>query len=69
MLQLHRPRFTWDSKAAEHVLEYVAEGQRHSVYYPSAMFIKERLDLANEYGVGISIWELGQGLDMFMDLI
>ncbi|KAK9813511.1 hypothetical protein WJX73_003321 [Symbiochloris irregularis] len=69
VLQQHRPRLVWNDKAKEHVLEYVHGGERHSVYYPSASSIKERLDLAYEYGVGISIWELGQGLDMFMDLL
>ena len=69
ILQQHRPRLQWDNKSAEHVAEYISQGERHIVYYPTPWSIKQRLDLATEHGVGVSIWELGQGLNMFMDLL
>ena len=68
ILQQHRPKLAWDEASAEHVLEYVAQGERHVVYYPTLMSLQQRLELAYEFGVGVSIWDLGQGLEFFMDL-
>lgn len=44
-------------------------GLRHTVYYPTPAALETRIKLASELGVGLSIWELGQGMDSFLDLL
>jgi chitinase domain-containing protein 1 len=42
---------------------------RHTVYYPTPAALEARVKLAEQLGAGLSIWELGQGMDSFLDLL
>lgn len=42
---------------------------RHTTYFPTPAFLEARVKLAQQLGAGLSIWELGQGMECFMDLL
>ncbi|RKP12339.1 glycoside hydrolase superfamily, partial [Piptocephalis cylindrospora] len=70
ILEQSFPNFRWDRSAKESCGEYtLPSGEIREVWYPTLKSIATRVDLARELGVGISIWEIGQGLDYFYDLI
>lgn len=68
----------WVEKSQEPVFKWrteVAEGpkagrqQRHFMYYPTQQSLALRVATAAELGLGVSVWEVGQGLDYFYDLL
>ncbi|XP_047178315.1 chitinase domain-containing protein 1, partial [Vigna umbellata] len=70
LLEKHRPELQWDKNSGEHFFIYNDDKDiRHAVFYPSLKSISLRLEEARSWGCGISIWEIGQGLDYFFDLL
>ncbi|KAF3782582.1 Chitinase domain-containing protein 1 [Nymphaea thermarum] len=70
LLEKHRPAVRWNSDVAEHFFVYPDDrNYQHAVFYPSLMSISTRLEEAHSWGAGLSIWEIGQGLDYFFDLL
>eukprot|EP01103_Thecamoeba_quadrilineata_P009134 TRINITY_DN1884_c0_g1_i2.p1 TRINITY_DN1884_c0_g1~~TRINITY_DN1884_c0_g1_i2.p1 ORF type:complete len:220 (+),score=36.64 TRINITY_DN1884_c0_g1_i2:1021-1680(+) len=58
----------WDSTVHEHILTLSDHDQNHIIYYPTQQSISVRLAKIAEFGVGVSLWEIGQGLNLFYDL-
>ncbi|KDP28506.1 hypothetical protein JCGZ_14277 [Jatropha curcas] len=70
LLEKQRPNLEWEKDSGEHFFLYVDdEDKKHAVFYPSLMSIYLRLEEARLWGTGISVWEIGQGLDYFFDLL
>ncbi|XP_028794716.1 chitinase domain-containing protein 1-like [Neltuma alba] len=70
LLEKHRPVLQWDENSGERFFFYIDdEDGKRVVFYPSLKSISLRLEEARLWGCGISIWEIGQGLDYFFDLL
>lgn len=59
----------WLEDGKEHKFLYNNKGKECELYYPTLHMIQERLNLAEKYGMGIAIWEIGQGLEYFFSLL
>jgi chitinase domain-containing protein 1 len=69
LIEKYKPSLQWDDKSSEHFFIYLDEGVRHAVFYPTLMSLSVRLEEAQDWGIGLSIWEIGQGLDYFFDVL
>jgi len=61
-------KYNYDSKSGEHIFVKENDKTTELVWYPTLHSINQRIELAESLGTGLSIWELGQGLDYFFDL-
>ncbi|KAH9585451.1 Chitinase domain-containing protein 1, variant 3 [Schistosoma haematobium] len=69
IFEKYQPDFKWDKKWAEHSFSYKdKKSQDHLAFYPTLMSIAQRLQTILSRGTGVSIWEIGQGLNSFYSL-
>ncbi|XP_071043412.1 chitinase domain-containing protein 1 isoform X2 [Parasteatoda tepidariorum] len=69
VLEKHNPKLVFHNNSGEHSLTYWSENVKHEVFFPTLYSISIRMQLAKELKTGLAIWEIGQGLDYFYNLL
>ena len=67
-INIGKYKWIWDSNDGEHYL-LNKNNDNERIYYPTLKSISDRLLFAQNNGNGIAIWEVGQGLEYFNDLL
>lgn len=60
-------KISWLTEFKEH--KFTEKKSNNVIYFPTLASINERLKLFKAMKTGLSIWEIGQGLDYFYDLL
>ncbi|KAI7815376.1 chitinase-domain containing protein [Rhyzopertha dominica] len=68
-LKLLKGKLNYDPNSVENFFEIKMSNGKQVVFYPTLFSVYKRILLAQEMETGLSIWELGQGLDYFYDLL
>jgi len=71
ILKSQNLQIEWDAQHKECISKYTDSSTRAPIYlaYPCLKFLQSRLELFNEFQVGAFIWEGGQGLEYFYELL
>ncbi|KNC81046.1 hypothetical protein SARC_06607 [Sphaeroforma arctica JP610] len=59
----------WSHEYREMEFRYKVHNEIHEMWYPTPNSVRARIDLSRELNVGISIWEIGQGIEPFYDYL
>jgi chitinase domain-containing protein 1 len=69
ILEKRRTALLWEERSSEHCFFYLHDNVKHAVFFPTPISISIRLEESRAWGTGLSIWEIGQGLYYFFDLL
>lgn len=81
LLKTYKPQLQWDKRGQEHSFAYrrlpfvnsegsLVSEEDHIVYFPTLLSQSLRMNATVSMGVaGVSIWEAGQGLPYFWDIL
>uniref|UniRef100_H2YBB1 Chitinase domain-containing protein 1 n=1 Tax=Ciona savignyi TaxID=51511 RepID=H2YBB1_CIOSA len=70
LIQDFPSKVIWENDSQEHfIMQELPDKMQSFLAFPTLKSISVRIELAKKLGTGISIWELGQGLDYFYDLL